>query len=97
MMREKLPAPHPSNPTTLVPVQCDKETDTLADTLTQLKENPILPTAPKAYLRLEERDESLEHLLIRRVAGLNPTPQPREFSIGVTEKNEVPLEHEKEL
>jgi len=97
MMREKLPAPHPSNPATLFSGHHDKETDALADTLGQLKENPILPTAPKTYLRLEERDESLEHLLIRRIAGLNPAPQSREFSITVTEKNEAPLEHEKEL
>ena len=98
MMREKLPEPHPSNPATLFSGHNGKETDALADTLAQLKENPILPTAPKAYLRLEEHDASLEHLLIRRIAGRSPAPpQPREFSITVTEKNEAPLEHEKEL
>jgi len=97
MMQEKLPAPSPSNPATLLAGQSTKETDALADSLVQMKENPILPTAPAAYLRLEERDESLERLLIRRITGLNPAPQPTEFSIGVTEKNEAPPQHEKKL
>ena len=97
LMREKLAAPLPSCPTTLFSGQNDTEADSLADTLAQLEENPILPSAPKAYLCLEERDESLEHLLIRRISGRNPAPQPREFSIAVTEKDEAPLEREKEL
>ena len=97
LMREKLAAPLPSCPTTLLSGQNDKETDTLADTLAELQENPILPTAPKAYLRLEERDESLDHLLVRRITGGSPAQQPREFSIAVTEKNEAPPEHGKEL
>jgi len=96
IMREKLPEPQPSNPATLVSGHHDKEADTLADTLDQIKENPILPNTPKAYLRMEESDESLEHLLIRRI-GEKPAPQPQEFSITVTEKDEAPLECEKEL
>jgi len=100
MMREKLTPPPPSNPATLFSGQNSKETDALADTLDQVKENPILPSAPKSYLRLEERDQSLEHLLARRIPGqekVSREPPPREFSITVTEKNEPPLEHEKEL
>ena len=98
LMREKLVAPPPAHPATLLGGQHDKETDALGDTLAQVKENPILPTAPKAYLRLEERDESLERLLIQYApgrGGMNrDQPPPREFSIEVTEKTEAPLEHE---
>jgi hypothetical protein len=93
LMREHLRAPPPSHPAALFSGQQDKETDALADTLAQVKENPLLPTGPKVYLRLEERDESLERLLIRRIqgqegAGRTPPP-PGEFSIAVTEKKEV--------
>jgi len=88
MMREKLVAPPPSNPATLFSGQNSKEADALADTLDQVKESPILPSAPKSYLRLEERDEGLEHLLTRRMQGqekVSREPPPREFSITVTE------------
>ena len=100
MMQEKLP-PQPAtpNPATLFPGQNAEEMDALADTLDQVKENPILPTTPKAYLRLEEHDDDLERLLIRsihRPGGTLQTP-PREFSIGVTEEREALLEHEKEI
>ena len=100
MMREKFTGPTPSNPATLLSGQGGKQTDALADTLAQVKENPMLPTAPKFYLRFEERDESLEHMLVRRSqvqgrSGRTPHPPPREFSIEVTEKKEGSLEHEK--
>ena len=100
LMREKLAAPPPSHPAALFSGQHDEEADALADTLAEMKEIPLLPTAPKAYLRLEERDESLERLLIRYTPGRGGVhreqPPPREFSIGVTERTEPPLEHEKE-
>ena len=101
LMREKLAAPPSPQHATLFAGQHDKETDALADSLAEVKEIPQLPTAPKAYLRLEERDESLERLLIRYTPGRGGVnreqPPPREFSIGVTEKTEPPLEHEKEI
>ena len=102
MMHEKLSGTTPSNPAALFSGQSDKETDALADTLAQVKENPMLPTAPKAYLRMEERDESLERLLVlhaqgQRSASRTPQTPPREFSIEATEKEEDPLEHEKEI
>ena len=101
LMREKLAAPPPSHPAALIAGQYDKETDALAESLAEVKEIPMLPAAPKAYLRLEERDESLERLLSRYAperGGVNRAhPPPREFSIGVTEKTETPLEHEKDM
>ena len=99
MMREKLPTPSPSHPATLFSGQCGKETDAFADTLAQVKENPILPSESKAYLRLEEHDDSLDRLLIQRIRGQGGMSQapPREFSIGVTEERAPPLEHEKQL
>ena len=100
LMQENLSAPPPGHPATLFSGQHDEEADDLADTLAEVKEIPMLPTAPKAYLRLEERDESLERLLIRYAPGRGGVnreqPPPREFSIGVTEKTEAPLELEKE-
>jgi hypothetical protein len=50
---------------------------------------------------LEERDESLERLLIRYAPGRGGVnreqPPPREFSIEVAEKQEAPLEHAQEM
>ena len=99
MMQEKLPAPSPSCPSTLFAGQNAKDTDDFADTLAQMKENPILPHEPKAYLRLEEHSDDLEHMLIRHSQGPRGARQtpPREFSIELTEKKEMPLEHEKEM
>ena len=99
LMREKLRAQPPPPPAALFSGQCGKEADAVADTLAHVKQNLILPTAPKAYLRFEEHDDSLDRLLIQRVRGQGEANwfQPREFSIGVTEKNETPLEHEKEV
>ena len=99
LMHEKLAGPTPSNPATLFSGQGGKETDVLADTLAQVKETPMLPTAPKAYLRMEERDESLERLLLRHAQGQGsasrtPLMPPREFSIEAREKKEGQLEHE---
>jgi hypothetical protein len=93
MMREDIPAPPPSHPATLLSGQNGKEADALADTLARVRENPILPTAPKAYLRWEEHNDELERLLIRRSqrqGGANTAPAPREFSIGVTEEKAAP-------
>jgi hypothetical protein len=63
-----------------------------------VNEKTNLPSGPKAYLRLEEPDVSLDRLLIRRAGGQRAADQaqPKEFTIGVTEKKEPPLEHEKE-
>jgi hypothetical protein len=98
MMQEKLPVPPPSHPATLFSGQGVKETDDLADDLAQVKESPILPSESRAYLCLEEHDDSLERLLIRRVPGAGASREPpREFFIGVTEKKEAPLEHEKAM
>ena len=98
MMQEKLSTSSPSHPAMLLSGQDSKEADTLADTLAQVKENPILPSAPKVYLRLEERDDSLDRLFARRIPGQGEAGSPpREFSIGVTEKKEAPLEREKEM
>jgi hypothetical protein len=97
LMRENLRAPPPPHPATLFAGQHDKEADAVADTLAQVKPNLILPTAPKAYLRFEEHDDSLDRLLIQRARGQKEVNQPREFSIGVTEKHEAQLEHEKEM
>ena len=100
LMREKLAVPPPAHPAALFSGQHDQETDALAETLAQVRENPMLPAAPKAYLRLEEREDSLEHLLRRYIparGGVNrEQPAPREFSIVVAEKSEAPQEHEKE-
>ena len=97
MMQEKLPAPPPSHPAALFSGQNGKEADDLADTLTKVSEKTNLPSGAKAYLRLEEHDDTLDRLLIRRAGGQRAAgqAQPKEFSIGVTEKKEPPLEHEK--
>ncbi|MCL1985096.1 MAG: hypothetical protein FWG59_01425 [Betaproteobacteria bacterium] len=94
MMQNKLPAPPPAHPATLFSGQNAKEADVFADTLARMKENPILPNTSNAYLRLEEHDNSLEHLLTRRSPGRREPGQapPREFSIVVTEKEQASLE-----
>ena len=98
LMQEKLPAPPPSHPAALFSGQSGKETDALADTLARVKDNAILPSEPKAYLRFEEHDDSLDRLLIRNAGGAGARQLPaREFSIGVTEKKEPPLEYEKAM
>ena len=97
LMRENIHAPPPPPPAALFAGQHGKEADAVADTLAHVKQNLILPTAPKAYLRFEEHDDSLDRLLIQRVRGQGEASRPREFSIGVTEKNEAPLECEKEM
>ena len=101
LMQEKLAAPPASHPSALLAGQHDKETDALADTLAQVGENPMPDNTPKAYLRLEERDESLERLLFRYTpgrTGMNGAQlPPREFSIEVTEKPESPTEYEREM
>ena len=92
MMQQKLSAPPSSHPAVLLSEHCGKETDDFADTLAQVKEKPILIDGPKAYLRLEEHDDNLERLLIRHLPGKDTDQaSPREFSIGVTEKNEPPF------
>ena len=99
MMREKIPAPPPSHPATLLFGQHGKEADAFAETLARVKENPSLPNVvSKAYLCLEERDDGMDYLLTRhaRIQGKTAQAPTREFSIGVTEKKEAPLEHEKE-
>jgi len=93
MMQQKLPPPSPSPPAALFADLCGKEADAFADTLAKVQEKPILIDGPKTYLRLEEQDNTLEHLLARRLQGRGPDQAPpREFSIGVTEKKEAPLE-----
>jgi hypothetical protein len=95
MMQQTLSAPPPSNPPTLLPEQCDKETEDFSNTLAQLKENPLLIDVPRLYLRLEEDDDRLERMLFRRLPGRGADQiSPREFSIGVTEKRESPPKHE---
>jgi hypothetical protein len=103
LMQEELSAEPPPHPAVLLTGPYDKEADALADTLANVKENPILPTEPPAYLRLEEHDDSLDRLLIQRVRRRGgmipplPPPKPREFSIEVTERKEPLLECEKEM
>ena len=96
MMQKKLPpAPPPSHPAALFSGQNGKETDALADTLAHVTNNINLPSGPKAYLRYEEYDDSLDHLLIRHAGGAGANRVPaKEFSIGITEKQEPSLEHE---
>ena len=93
LMRERLHAPPPAHLAALLAGQHDREADAFADSLARVQENPMLPTEPKAYLRLEESDESLERLLSRRFQGPDglgrTSPPPKEFSIAVTEKKEV--------
>jgi len=99
MMQKKIPTPPPSPPAALFSGHNGKEAETFADTLAHMKEKPILPSTPKAYLRLEEHDNNLEHLLIRgtqRPWEAAKAP-PREFSIEVTEKEQAPSEQKKEL
>ena len=98
MMQEKLPVPPPSHPAALFPGLCRNEADALADTLARVKDNPIMLNETKAYLRLEEHDDSLERLLFQHIPGAQASQEPpREFSIGVTEKASPPSEHEKEM
>jgi hypothetical protein len=88
IMQKTVDAPPPPNPATLFCAQSGKETDAFADTLAKVKGNPMLPATPKAYLRLEELDDSLDHLLVRHIPGQREASQtpPREFAITVTEK-----------
>ena len=99
LMRRKLPAPLPqSRPAVLFSERSAAEADAFADILAQAPEKPILLNESKAYLRLEEDDDSLERLLMRRLPGKGAhQAPPREFSIGVTEKNEPSPEREKTI
>jgi len=97
LMKQKLPVSSSPQPVTLFTENCTKETDDIADTLDKVPEKPILLDESRAYLCLEEEDDTLERLLVRRSPGRGKEQSaPKEFSIGVTEKKISQLGQENE-